>query len=430
MPKVCLISHSYPRFPGDYRSNFIESLAEAYARNGAQVTVFTPYTPLWNRPFTSAGGVRIVTFKYAPFKSWHTIGYGHSMVGDLDIQPADLLLMPFMLGVGAIRLAILARQEKFDLLHAHWAVPNALIAMAGRLLARSKARVFTSFPGSDVAAIRRLGWFGRLLLKIIARSDYLSCDGPDLGEDLAEAGLDPKRIDYVIYGVNEQQIHFSAHERTSLRLTLGIADDEIVLLMIGRFVAKKGFSTGFHALRAIVAAMPMIRMVVVGEGPLQKEYSAILEKDGTGSHVDFVGTIPTHDLYKYYSACDIFLMPSRRLPSHGLNVVVPEAMACGRAIVAANVGGNTLVIFPGINGYLHPEDDPRALADYVLKLAVDPSLRETMGRESLRLVRERFNWDAIAQHYLARFRDLGQPAGSPDGLAGPTHGIGDRHAAG
>jgi glycosyltransferase involved in cell wall biosynthesis len=328
------------------------------------------------------------------------------MVGDLDMHPADLLLMPFMLGIGAIRLAILARQEKFDLLHAHWAVPNALIALAGRLLAASKARVFTSFPGSDVAAIRRLGGFGSLLLRIIAHSDYLSCDGPDLGEDLAAAGLDPKRIDYVIYGVNEQQIHFSEQERTSLRRKLGITDREIVLLMIGRFVAKKGFSTGFRALKDIVAAVPDVRMVVVGDGPLQDEYSAILEQDGTGSHVSFVGTIPTHDLYKYYSACDIFLMPSRRLPSHGLNVVVPEAMACGRPIVAANVGGNTLVIFPGVNGYLHTENDPREIADYVLKLAADPSLRATMGRESLRLVRERFNWDAIAQYYLDRFSEI------------------------
>ena len=406
MTRICIVTHSYPRFPGDYRSNFIESLAEAYARKGADVTVLTPYTPLWNRPSTSAGGVKVVNFKYAPFKSWHTIGYGHSMVGDLDMHPADLLLMPFMLAVGTIRLAILTRQQQFDLLHAHWAVPNALIALAGRLLAGSKARVFTSFPGSDVAVIRRLGWLGSLLLKFIARSDYLSCDGPDLGEDLADAGLDLKRIEYVIYGVNEQQIHFSAQERTDLRRELAIADDQIVLLMIGRFVAKKGFSTGFRALKTIVSAMPNVRMIVVGDGPLQAEYSAILAQDGTGAHVDFVGTIPTQDLHKYYSACDIFLMPSRRLPSHGLNVVVPEAMACGRAIVAANVGGNTLVIFPGVNGFLHPEDDARTLADDVLKLAADPALRESMGRESLRLVRERFNWDAIAQTYLARFRQL------------------------
>ena len=120
----------------------------------------------------------------------------------------------------------------------------------------------------------------------------------------------------------------------------------------------------------------------------------------------FAGEIPTQELAKYYSACEIFLMPSRRLPSDGLNVVVPEAMACSRPVVASRVGGNDLVVFPGVNGYLHEENDPMQLADYVIQLAGDPVLRDDMGRQSLRLVRERFNWDAIAKYYLERYREL------------------------
>ena len=409
MMKVCVISHSYPRFVGDWRSNFIESLAQAYARNGAEVTVLTAFTPQWNRPPISADGVRLETFRYAPFRSWHTIGYGHSMIGDLEMNPVDIILAPFMLFAGAIKLAGLLRREKYELLHAHWAVPNTLIAMAARLLAGSTAKIFSSFPGSDVAVITRLGWLGRMLLKIIARSDYLSCDGSDLGEDLARAGLDPERIDYVIYGVNEKDIHFSESARSDLRQQLHIRDEEIVLLMIGRFVAKKGFSTGFEALKYITRGMHNSRMIVVGDGPLKDQYLSILEQDGTAAYVNFVGTIPTQELSRYYSACDIFLMPSRRLPSHGLNVVVPEAMACGRPIVASDVGGNKLVIFPGVNGYLHEENNAEELANLVLKLAADAPLRQTMGRESLRLVRERFNWDAIAQYYLARLHEVNQP---------------------
>jgi len=406
MPRVCIVSHSYPRFAGDWRSNFIESLASAYARNGAEVTVFTAFTPQWNRPSIGADGVRLVTFKYAPFASWHTIGYGHSMIGDLQMHPVDVLLTPFMLCMGAIRLAALLRAEEFDLIHAHWAVPNTFIALLGRLLAGSRAKIFTSFPGSDVAVITRLGWLGRMLLKIIARSDYLSCDGPDLGEDLAQAGLDPMRVDYVIYGVDEKAIHYSEDERSALRQNLKIQEDELALLMIGRFVAKKGFSTGFEALKYITEGARNIKMIVVGDGPLKGEYDSILAQDATTGYVQFVGTIPTQELYRYYSACDIFLMPSRRLPSHGLNVVVPEAMACRRAIVASNVGGNRLVIFHGVNGYLHDEGSSQQLAEFVLKLAGDASLRQRMGQESLRLVRERFNWDAIALYYLARLQAI------------------------
>jgi len=406
MAKVCILTHSYPRFEGDWRSNFIESLARAYARNDSDVTVFVPYASKFRREPVDDLGVKIISYKYAPLPSLHTIGYGHSMRSDLTINLQDLLLIPLLLTVGVIRFACLLRRERFDFVQAHWAVPNALIAILGRFLARSKTKVFTSFPGSDVTVITSLGLIGRLLAKIIARSNYLSCNSSDLKEDLVAVGLDPDAIDYVIYGVDDRKIFYSEEERVALRRAWGVSEQDIVLLMIGRFVPKKGFSTAFRSLKHIVQRNGNVRLVVVGDGPLNSEYRDILDEDGTQAYVRFIGEIPPAELRKYYSSCDIFLMPSRRLPSDGLNVVVPEAMACGRAIIASAVGGNDLVIFPGVNGYLHPEDDARQLADLVVLLAGDPARRREMGENSLRLIRERFNWNAIARYYLDRYREL------------------------
>ena len=404
--KVCIVTHSYPRFEGDWRSNFIESLARAYARNNADVTVFVPFAVHFNRALTDADGVKIVNYKYMPFASLHTIGYGHSMKADLRMNFIDALLMPFLLLAGAIKLSALLKKENFDLIHAHWAVPNTFIALMGRFFARSRASVFTSFPGSDVTVLTRLGPIGRIMAAMIAKSDYLSCNSSDLKEDLVKAGMDKSRIDFVIYGVDDKKIAFSEKERTALRRALGISENDVVLLMIGRFVPKKGFSTGFRALKYITTRRQDVKMVVVGDGPLKSEYVAILKNDGTESCVKFIGEIPTHELSRYYSACDIFLMPSRRLPSDGLNVVVPEAMACGRAVVASRVGGNDLVISHGVNGYLHDENNPEQLADLVIKLLENPGRMSEMGRNSLKLVRERFNWNAIAHYYLGRYRAL------------------------
>lgn len=401
--KVCILTHSYPRFSGDWRSNFIESLAKAFARNGAEVTVFVPSAATPDKRPMDAGGIRIINYRYLPFRSWQTIGYGHTMRADLFVSVWDMLIAPFLVAVGAIRLALLLRKERFDLVQAHWAVPNTLIAVAGRFLARSRTKIFTSFPGSDVRIIRMLGPLGRFLSGIIGRSDYLSCNSADLKEDMARSGLDADRIDLVIYGVDDRTISYSEAGRQRLREAWGVSADTVVLLLIGRFVPKKGFATAFRALRSIAEQRKNVRLVVVGDGPLRREYDAILSHDGTADLVTFVGEIPTQELSGYYSACDIFLMPSRRLPSDGLNVVVPEAMACGRPIVASAVGGNDLVVFPGVNGYLHREDDPEQLAGEVIKLMERSDLRADMGRNSLRLVRERFNWDAIARYYLDRY---------------------------
>jgi glycosyltransferase involved in cell wall biosynthesis len=75
--------------------------------------------------------------------------------------------------------------------------------------------------------------------------------------------------------------------------------------------------------------------------------------------------------------------------------------------VASNVGGNDLVVFHGINGYLHGENDPAQLAEFVIKLIQNPALMHEMGQNSLKLVKERFNWDAIAAHYLEKFHERG-----------------------
>lgn len=406
MTKICIITHSYPRFEGDWRSNFIESLARAFARNGVDVTVFVPYAINFNRSKIDSDGVKIINYRYMPFTSLHTVGYGHSMKSDMSINLLDMLLMPFLMMVGIIKLALLLRKNKFDLIQAHWAVPNTLIAVFAKALAFSPVKIMTSFPGSDVTVITRLGWLGKMFAKIIAKSDYLSCNSTDLRDDLVQAGLDKNRIDSVIYGVDESEIFFSDAERSKLRSAMGVSDEETVLLMIGRFVPKKGFSTAFEALKYIAERKKNVKLVVVGDGPLRNEYYDILRRDNTASFVTFIGEIPTQDLGKYYSACDLFLMPSQRLPSDGLNVVVPEAMACCRAIVASRVGGNDLVVFDGVNGYLHDENSPRQLADAVIKLLENPSVAAKMGQNSLQLVRQIFNWDAIAKYYLEKYYAL------------------------
>lgn len=405
MTKLCIITHSYPRFDGDWRSNFIESLAKAYVHQDVEVTIFVPYTKTGDRKTGKFDKIRIVTYKYLPFKAWHTIGYGHSMGSDLTINLQDLLLMPFLLLVGMIRFTLLLRKEHFDLIQAHWAVPNTVIAVFGRFFARSQAKIFTSFPGSDVTAISAFGCMEGMLTNIISRSDYLSCNSSDLKNALIKAGFDARRIDLVIYGVDEGIITFSADDRAAIRRTWCVHEGDIVLLMIGRFVPQKGFSTALRALRHITSKRKNVRLMVVGNGSLKSEYDTILMNDGTGSYVQFVGEIPTQELKRYYSACDIFLMPSRRLPADGLNVVVPEAMSCGRAIVASRVGGNDLVVFHGVNGFLHEENDHGQLSELVLKLADDPEMRREMGTRSLWLIRERFSWDVIAKHYLKEFYD-------------------------
>jgi glycosyltransferase involved in cell wall biosynthesis len=403
---ICVVSHSYPFFKGDWRSNFIASLAEMYADLGNDVTVLTPFFSGVNRNADMGKKVRIETYRYMPADAFHVIGYGKSMKGDLSISGSALLLAPFLVFAGICKLTALLKKEKYDFIHCHWAVPNTLIAVAARRLSNSSAMILTSFPGSDVTVIRNTGFLGRILAKIISKSDYMSCNSSDLKDELVTSGIESDRIDYVIYGVDDSRISFSAEKRINVRSRWVIEDGIILLLMIGRFIPKKGFSTAFRALKHVVEKNRNVKLMVIGDGELKNEYISILRNDGTLEHAIFVGEIPTDELVDYYSACDIFLMPSEKIPPDGLNTVVPEAMACGRCVVASKVGGNDLVVLDGINGFLHKEGDHEDLAAIVTKMIENPALRARLGEKSVELVKNRFNWRSIAKYYIEKYKEL------------------------
>ena len=404
--KICMVSHSYPFFPGDWRSNFIASLTEAYADIGNELTVFTPFFSGERRKIGESDKVKIIEYRYLPFESMHLIGYGKSMKGDIKISKLTILLTPFLLIAGIIKLAGLLKRDKYDFIHCHWAVPNTLIAISARWLAQSDAKILTSFPGSDVTVISNTGIFGRMLAHIIAKSDYMSCNSSDLKEELVKCGIKPEKIDYVIYGVNDGKIFFSAQKRAAIRKKLCIERDTILLLMIGRFIPKKGFSTAFRALKLIVKKNANVKLAIIGDGEMKSQYESILKQDHTTDHALFIGYVNKDELVDYYSACDIFLMPSEKKPADGLNTVVPEAMACGRPIVASNVGGNDLVVFDGVNGFLHNERDHEMLALLVNRIIEDKQLRKELGKKSLELVQTKFNWQAIAKYYIEKYKGL------------------------
>ena len=409
--KICIVSQSYPFFPGDWRSNMIASLAEAYVDIGNEVTVFTPFYSGEVRRNGESSKVKVVEYRYLPCESMHRIGYGNSMKSDLRISRLTVLLAPFLIIAGVVKLAGLLRREKYDFLHCHWAVPNTLIALGARWLSRSDAKVLTSFPGSDVTVIRNTGLLGKLLAAIIAKSDYMSCNSSDLKEELVKNGLKPENIDYVVYGADDKKMGASIEKKAAMRHKLGIGNDSLLLLMIGRFIPKKGFSTAFRALQYILQKHKNVKLAIIGDGPLRNEYVSILNENGSLDSAIFLGYVNTNELVDYYSACDIFLMPSEKNPPDGLNTVVPEAMACGRPIVASNVGGNDLVVFDGVNGFLHSEGDHEQLAAQVNRLIENDGLRVDMGLKSLELIQTKFNCKTIAEYYIDKYR----------GLYGKTH---------
>jgi glycosyltransferase involved in cell wall biosynthesis len=154
------------------------------------------------------------------------------------------------------------------------------------------------------------------------------------------------------------------------------ADAAPVLLFVGRLAAIKGLLVLLDAVAALKPRHPGLRLVLVGDGPDRRALEARAAALGLGEAVEFTGYLSQAAVAQRVKGCDLFVLPSF---AEGVPVVLMEAMAARRAVVATRVAGVAELVEDGVAGALVPPGDPVALAARIGALLDDPGLRARMG---------------------------------------------------
>jgi glycosyltransferase involved in cell wall biosynthesis len=284
------------------------------------------------------------------------IAYGDGIAQNLRAKPWLLLLLPLFLG--SLALAARRSARDADLVHAHW-LPSALAGLAA-----GKPLVVQVW-GTDVELARRVPWLARPLVRrarlVIAASQSLADSARHLGA---------RRVQVIPNGVE-------------VPLSPGPPDEPPHVLYAGRLSEEKGVLELLEA----TAGLPR---VVVGDGPLRPRVP------------DAVGFVPPEQLGPYYERAAVVCVPSRR---EGYGVVVREAMAWGRPVVATAVGGLLDAVEEGVTGLLVPPRDPAALRAALERLLGDASLRAELGANARRRAEESYSWAAATDSLLAAYAD-------------------------
>jgi glycosyltransferase involved in cell wall biosynthesis len=295
---------------------------------------------------------------------------------------------------GLLRLARLLRHERADVLHTHTlAAANALARTAGwraRVPVVSHLHIANHFrPATRVLLAGLDDATARFTAALVAVSE-------DTRRAYEEQGY-PHRIRVVYNGVPA-----ASADGDGLREELSIPLDAPLVAEVGRLCDVKGQRELIEA----VARLPGARAVLVGadleQGGLYEEsLRQRAEELGVADRVVFAGY--RDDAARVVAAADVFALPSW---TEGLPLVVLEAMALGRPVVATNVGGTPELVADGETGLLVPPRDVDALTAALRRVLDDEGLRRKLGEAGRRRVAERFSLEAMTREVLAVYDEV------------------------
>ncbi len=404
--RILTVTSSYPKYAGDTTAPFIASITRALAERGHELTVVLPArVDLDPEPIP---GVRFCPFRYAPTEGLSVFGYAEALRADVALKLQTYLAAPLALLSGARRLWAESGRQGFDVLHAHWVVPNGAMAWPA-----SRVRglpLVVSLHGSDVFLSENKGAFRAAAKLAFTRAAAATACSADLAERSLALGATQRPV-VIPYGVDASLFHAKPEAGQALRRELGIDDETVVVFAVGRLVRKKGFDILIDAAAKLNREGRALLFVIAGKGDLRLELEQRARALGVHDAVNLVGDVDRPSLPSYFAMADIVAVPSVKDSAgnvDGLPNVLLEAMASGSAIVASNVAGIPQAIRNGRDGVLVPEKDPGALAEAFSGLAASKQRRCELGESARARALEAFNWKLVGERFESVLRSVAQ----------------------
>lgn len=323
-----------------------------------------------------------------PFRlgKYHKNIYYHEVeVNDYSVfryPPYDLSL--------ASKQAQVAKMQKLDLLHVHYAVPHAICAYLAKQMVGDHLKVVTTLHGTDITILAQDETLSDLICLGINQSDAVTSVSEDLIRE-TRSSLAIERPIELVYNFVDKRVYYP-RDCSNLRGDFALPQEKI-LMHISNFRPVKRVSDVIDIFKQVNDRVPS-RLLLVGEGPELPKIDCKVRKLGLSDRVYFLGK--QDEVAQVISLADVMLLPSEK-ESFGL--VALEAMACGVPTVASNAGGIPELISHGETGYLAPIGDTGAMSQYVLKLLTDPQLYRQFSQAGIERATHRFCNDSITSEY-------------------------------
>jgi glycosyltransferase involved in cell wall biosynthesis len=307
------------------------------------------------------------------------------------------------LGAGAALRRLFVRQ-RYDVVHTHSGKAGFIGRIAAKL-ARVPIIVHTIHGPSFYEYQNPIGnWVFRWAEQVAGECTTQFVSVADaMTEQYLAAGIGaPDRYVTIHSGMNIDA--FLAVRRDDLlRESLGISPGELVVGKIARLFRLKGHEFLFEAAPRIVAAVPNVKFLLVGDGIYRERFERLATSMNLRGYFMFAGLVQPNEIPRYVASMDLLVHLSLR---EGLPRALPQALACGKPVVAFDVDGAREVCVDGETGLLVRAGDVIGLANAVIRLLQDTDLANRMAAQGRNLVKERFSEERMVRQLGELYRRL------------------------
>jgi len=265
--------------------------------------------------------------------------------------------------------------------------------------------------GEDVTCAsesRELSWLSR---RVVAGARFLIANSRNTARLAQECvGASPERTVVLHPGVDTRRFRPAPRDST-VRARLGWGQRPVVLT-VGRLQKRKGQDQMIHALKAIRQAVPDVLYAILGDGEERAGLEELVRREALTDHVQFLGELSDADLIAAYQQCDLFALPNRQVGQdiEGFGMVLLEAQACGKPVIAGTSGGTAETMRIPETGRVVDCTTPVALSELVAQWLADVPLRERMGREARAWAVQKFDWSSLSREAQELFRRAATPS--------------------
>ncbi|MBK12912.1 MAG: N-acetyl-alpha-D-glucosaminyl L-malate synthase BshA [Crocinitomicaceae bacterium] len=363
----------YPTFGGS--GVVATELGKALAKKGHEVHFIT-----YDQP------VRLGSFR--PNVYYHEVRISKYPL--FDYPPYELVL--------ASKMVEVARQQKLDLLHVHYAIPHASSAYTAKQILKHSGvhlPVITTLHGTDITLLGKDPSFEPVISFAINQSDAVTAVSSSLRSDT-----------YKLFGINRDievipnficPKHFvnlgSAHNRSEFA-----REDEALVCHVSNFRPVKRVEDVIRTF-ALVAEKRPARLLMVGDGPDRPAAERLAREMDIADRITFLGKLKNP--LEALAIADLFLLPSE---SESFGLAALEALACGVPVVATEAGGLPEVIRHGVSGMMAPVGDVERMADDAAFL-LSPENHDKFRKQALKRA-SAFHIDVILPHYLKAYERI------------------------